>query len=115
MIQKQTYEYQARVAAIHTLRVNIKTLAAEARIIRQETSRAGAVYRPHLVEHRRGRLRSEARYAHLALAFLRGRSYRAVEARANNQPDSRELTAKLRRHWMGATEADVLRWLRGES
>lgn len=114
MIQKQTYEYQARVAAIHTLRVNVKTLAAEARIIRQETERAGAVYRPHLTEHRRGRLRREARYAHLALAFLRGRPYRAVEAKCREPVDEARLANKIQRHGPNVM-GRLGPWLRGES
>lgn len=96
-------EYDARVAAIHSLRVNIKSLAAEARIIRQETRRAGPAYRNALAEHRRGRLRSEARYAHLAQAFIRGRAHREVEVKTR-EPAWKTLSyaylaRKIERHW----------------
>lgn len=78
-VSEATYTYDWKVSAIHKLRVNIKSLAAEARIIRQEARRAGNFYSWQLTNHRRGKLREEARYTHLALAYLRGRTYAEVE------------------------------------
>lgn len=70
------------------LRVKIKSLAAEARIIRQEEHRALRLspenpdrlprYRT-LREHRKQDVRAAARAALLAYAFLRGRAYATVE------------------------------------
>lgn len=108
----RNYPLDCRVAAIHQLRVNVKSLAAEARIIRQETQRAGAAYAHMLSEHRRGKLRTEARYAQLALAFLRGRSYRTVEPRTSESPLVRRLHDKVARFYYKATQADVAVWLR---
>src|SRR5688500_5552827 len=79
---EQKHKYEPRVAAIHRLRVNVKSLAAEARIIRQEERRAGPAYRYEMSAHRRGRLREEARYAQLALAFVRGKPYKSAEREA---------------------------------
>ena len=60
------------------LRVKIKSLAAEARIIRCEEERS-----PHLWyelnRHRRFDVREEQRLSLLAYAFLRGRVYATVE------------------------------------
>ena len=75
-----TYVYDRKVSAIHKLRVNIKSLAAEAKIIRQEARRAGPGYREELTSHRRDHLRVESRVAHLALAFARSRAYKSVES-----------------------------------
>lgn len=108
-------EHDARIAAIHSLRVNLKSLTAEARIIRQEEQRAGAAYRPALAAHRRGRLRREARLTHLALAFVRGRPYRSIEARAKDPVDVANLTNKIVRHWSRTlTSAGVQAWLEAE-
>ena len=73
------HTYSATVAAIHTLRVNIKSLAYEATAIRKEEARAGALYVPDLHSHRVGSLRAATRIANLAIAFVRGRKYRQVE------------------------------------
>lgn len=106
--------YDRRIAAIHKLRVNLKSLTAEARIIRQETRRAGPAYRDELTMHRRGRLREEARYTHLALAFLRGRRYRQVEHEGSKDVSAARLIKKL-----GITGPDIVttipveRWLHG--
>jgi hypothetical protein len=108
-----------RVTAIHRARVNVKSLAAEARLIRQEERRAGWVYREELARHRRGRLRDEARYAGLALAFIRGRAYSAVEnnAKPGHRPDLVRLAKKIVGFWRfpmpaGLTADEVVsRWL----
>lgn len=105
-----TYEFNHRVLAIHTLRVNAKTLAAEAKVIRAETRRAGAQYRSALTEHRRGRLREEARYTYLAIAFLRGRSYKQAEGKTGKPVDARRLSEKLQRHGVAAP-LEVKGWL----
>ena len=113
MIQK--YSHDPKVEAIHRLRVNVKSLAAEAAIIRREARRAGAPYACALDLHRRTRLREEARYAHLALAFVRGRPYRQVEAKVLGElPGSIRLKEKLSRFLPSAatTEAEVAAWLR---
>jgi len=94
MIPKQ-YAYDHKVMTIHSLRVNVKSLAMEAKIIRKETLRAGPAYRCSLHYHRTGRLREEARLAHLALAFVRGRPYKSVEYTASKPVDSKALANKL--------------------
>jgi len=67
------------------LKVKIKSLAAEARIIRHEEAKArkwkNTALRVGLAGHRRGIVRSAARHTHLAYGFLRGRPYKAMEAK----------------------------------
>ena len=72
------------------LKVKIKTLAAEARIIRHEERRVKLWKRepgeaPHalffgLKSHRTDEVRREARCSHLAYGYLRGTKYREMEA-----------------------------------
>ena len=83
--------------AIAKLRVNAKSLANEARFIRQETAKTRPENRGELAAHRRGRLREEARLAYLALAFLRNRPYRSVEAKGSNPVSALKLASKLLR------------------
>ena len=106
------FEYKHHVAAIHRLRVNIKSLSAEAKIIRQEARRAGPGYREQLVLHRRGRLREEARYTHLALAYLRGRKYAQVEGGCKLPLDAAKLIEKLKRAGAQPEVYAVHTWLR---
>ncbi len=110
MIRK-IYAAEPRIAAIHQLRVNIKNLAIEAVFIRYETRRAGPAYRSLLTEHRRGKLREEARYAQLALAYLRGRAYRTVERTTRRPPCSDRLARKLDRFVRTVKPAELRAWL----
>lgn len=94
-METKTFTYDPKIAAIHKARVNVKSLAAEARMIRREERRAGPAYRLELAAHRRGRVREEARYAQLALAFIRGMAYRNVENKAK-PVDPDRLIKKIR-------------------
>jgi|GEM_PF-3115164 len=95
-------------------RVNVKSLAAEAAIIREEAARHKLTgeHKESLHRHRRGRLRREARYAQLAYAFLRGRKYREVEqkVRYGNEPNRITLAKKISR-FQYTDEVTVGRWL----
>lgn len=70
------------------LKIKLKSLATEAKIIRQEEDRLRGAQKVHLqdlrremAEHRRGIVRSESRHTGLAYAFIRGKGYREVEPR----------------------------------
>lgn len=67
------------------LRVKIKSLAVEARIIRLEEQRAKKRHDTALLvsleQHRKYVVRSEARHSQLAYAFLRGKPYDMVETK----------------------------------
>jgi len=78
------------------LKVKIKSLATEARIIRMEERKSLAQSRkkgttPHMAywglrSHRTGIVREEARYSQIAYAYLRGRPYRITE-KTDRTPD----------------------------
>ena len=73
---------------IKHLKVKIKSLAAESKIIRKEEFRAPSQYeRNNLALHRRGIVRSTARHSLLAYGFLRGRSYAQMEGKAFSPPN----------------------------
>lgn len=101
---------------IAKLRVNVKSLAAEARIIRRETDRArDPETKNSLALHRTGRLRSEARHAQLALALARRRSYRSVEPTSKTEPQWDRILTKIQqltysREARAAAEVLLLEW-----
>lgn len=99
---------------VHKLRVNVKSLAAEAKIIRDEIRRADTTEaRQALHDHRMIRVRPEARLAHLALAFVRGRSYKQAEASTRQAPVARDLAQKIGRFmYLRDIERKVCAWLR---
>jgi len=77
--EQAVHVFSMKVLVIHTLRINVKSLAAEAKINRQEMRRCGPHYRCSLSHHRREDLRDAARITHLALNFVRGTPYKSVE------------------------------------
>lgn len=105
------HQWEAKVAAIHSLRCNVKSLAAEAKFIQKEEKRCGKCYRDGLRYHRVSRLREEARYACLALAFTRGRPYLTVEQKAEHLPEVKRLYEKIKRHLGNVFSKDVENWL----
>lgn len=65
---------------IKQLKVKIKSLAAESRIIRLEASRTKNLSAKNdMSNHRTGIVRSEARWSLIAYGFLRGRKYSDIE------------------------------------
>lgn len=68
------------------LKVKIKSLAEEAKIIRKEEAR-NPEFRLGLAEHRKGIVRNEARHTLLAYAFLRGKDYKQVEPKCHEKPE----------------------------
>lgn len=104
-----------RVLAIHRLRINVKSLASESRLIRQEEKRCGLIYVEQLRWHRISDLREESRYAGLALAFIRGRKYSEVENKGSRGVDVIRLEKKVEkflRYRPGSP--DFHNWVSGE-
>lgn len=100
-------------ASLRKLRINIKSLAAEARFNRLEKHRAstGSI-KQQLDLHRTGPLRQEARVSQLAYAFLRGVPYRVVESSVrdpNNMEYVCRLVSKKLQRLTGSSDTDVLR------
>ncbi len=82
------------------LKVKIKSLADEAKIIRHEEKKWGPrrersfehmLLHDSLRDHRRLDVRSEARAAHLAYAYLKGRDYIQVENHLRDPNDSKHM------------------------
>jgi len=98
---------------IHKLRVNVKSLAAEAKIIRDEIRRATTTEaKAALHDHRMARVRPEARLAHLALAFTRGVPYKVAETKAREIPSVKDVTNKVTRFaWVPDAEMKIRAWL----
>lgn len=69
------------------LKIKVKHLAAEARIIRSEERKVTGWDRWHLQHHRKTVVRRAARDAQLAYGFARGRTYEQMEAKCDLPPD----------------------------
>lgn len=89
------------------LRVKIKSLAAEARIIRHEERKVKARRREpgeepdtlffDLQRHRKIDVRREARSALLAYGFIRGTTYVAMEVKPHTKPDWKRVQKMVER------------------
>lgn len=77
------------------LKIKIRSLAAEATIIRHEEKRwpGPSATRTGLHLHRVFEVRREARAALLAYGFLRGRAFRKIEAKSRQMPDWKRIEA----------------------
>ena len=80
------------------LRVKIKSLAEEARIIRREERRSFGVLREELHRHRVLEVRRAARHAHLAYGLIRGRSVGDMEPFSYVEPDMDEITRLIKKY-----------------
>lgn len=79
------------------LKIKLKSLAEEARIIRKEEKK-GTRFRAELEEHRKGIVRYEARHTHLAYGFLRGRKLEQIEKNPKNKPDWNKVRKMIERY-----------------
>lgn len=95
--------------SIKYLKVKIKSLAEEARIIRLEEHRAKSKKDTFLLnglkQHRIGIVRYEARHSQLAYAYLRGRQYHQVESICTTDPDWSRVE-KLIKKYYGSIDSD---------
>jgi hypothetical protein len=81
------------------LKVKVKSLAAEASIIRTEARRTNRVaLRNGLTEHCKEVVRKAARNTQLAYGFVRGREYRQIEPGAYSPPDWKEITRMVKQY-----------------
>ena len=84
------------------LKVKLKSLAAEAKIIRQEEKKAKKYKDQELLSglewHRKDTVRSAARHTLLAYAFIRGVSYKKVEAKCEKAPDLKRIMAMVQKY-----------------
>lgn len=95
------------------LKVKIKSLAEEARIIREEERKTqDPEARAGLVSHRKGTVRQEARHTLLAYGFLRGKKYRQIEPKSHTKPVWPRVVRMLRTY--GLEDPGWKIWKRGE-
>lgn len=82
------------------LRVKIKSLAEESRIIRLEEKRAGKweELRNRLHRHRVIDVRQEARVAHLAYGLIRGRTLERIEPKRTTEPNWKRVHDLLKKY-----------------
>jgi len=73
--------------SIRFLKVKVKSLAAEAAIIRMEETRSRGELRSSLRFHRQHDVRREQRCAQLAYGYLRGVPMARIEPGAKTEPD----------------------------
>ena len=101
------------------LKVKVKSLAAEAKIIRREEQRCKS--RPadkpgrtelllQLKAHRRDTVRREARHSLLALGYLRGRTYRTMERTCHQSPSWSEVERMVKKYGPPAHNTSFEDW-----
>jgi hypothetical protein len=84
------------------LKVKVKSLAEEAKIIRKEEDKGYC--RVDLECHRKSIVRRAARETLIAYGFLRGREYRQIELNTKTQPDWKKVKAMVDKYWFGGRE-----------
>lgn len=104
---------------IRKLKIKLKHLAAEARIIRHEARQVHGMERWNLNHHRTTVVRDEARATLLAYGFLRGREYSQLEGKRNNDWNFHttikpKALSMAKRYGRGVTDAAFEQWLDGE-
>lgn len=90
--------YDADIDKRKFLKVKIKSLAAEAKIIRQEEFRSNLKTRDALYWHRIFVVRKEARATNIAYGILRGKSYNQIEQKAHSEPDWKRVKEMLKKY-----------------
>jgi hypothetical protein len=86
--------------SIRFLKVKIKSLTAEARIIRLEEGRSRGELRAALRSHRQWDVRREQRATQLAYVYLRGRARVTIEPGARSEPDWDRVTTMVKKYGM---------------
>lgn len=80
------------------LRIKLKSLVAEVRIIQREEKRMPTLLRMEMQAHRKTVIRNVSRHTHLALGFLRGRSYEQLERIHHSEPEWKKVEDMLFRY-----------------
>lgn len=88
------------------LKIKLKSLAEESRIIRREERKTHGQLRNELREHRVGVVRSEARHTHIAYGLIRGLSLEQIEKEGSAAFNADKVNTMIRKY--GATKAPPL-------
>ena len=112
-LKDPSFTEEAKYAAIHALRVNVKSLAAEAIFIREEISKTKNNFvKGYLNNHRIRKLRVEARHTQLALAAVRGKPYKFIEQKTKFAPDFDKIRTKAKQYvWYHKDRDKINQWI----
>ena len=91
------------------LRIKIKSLAAEATIIRQEANKTKGMVKWGLNQHRTEVVRKHSRDNLLAYGLLRGIPYQAIELKCDKAPDFKHVAEIAIR--FGGNGVDISIWI----
>lgn len=91
------------------LRIKIKSLAAEATIIRNEARKVKGMVKWGLNNHRTETLRNYARHNLLAYGLLKKIPYSTIEQKCEKVPNFKMILEIAKR--FGASDADAIAWL----
>ena len=91
------------------LKVKVKTLAAESRIIRKEARKTSGMVKWAMNDHRKGIVRRHSRTNLLAYGFLRGLPYEAMESKCKEKPNFEEVSKVMKR--FGGDEKEIESWI----
>lgn len=97
-------------AAKAKLKIKVKHLAEEARIIRREAQNHRGALRHDLKQHKVLVVRPEARATQLVYAFLKGRTYEQVEGLAKSEPQWYRCIKMVERYALGEMQR-FLEWM----
>lgn len=96
------------------LKIKLKHLAEEARIIRTEAHKqyaAGNYQKGNdLTDHRKGKLRRAARATHIAYGYLRGVPYSRIEKTSKTEPDWKAVVRMVRDYGEDSADDGLAHW-----
>lgn len=98
---------------IHRARINIKSLTAESAFIRQEINKVASLEcKCDLHNHRIQKVRPETRLAHLALAYIKGKTRSSCETSPKTEIEPEKLLNKIKR-WgiIPPSKEEIKNWL----
>ena len=92
------------------LKIKIKSLAAETKIIKHEESKLHGEARQSLQHHRKTVVRHEARHSLLAYGYMRGRPYRSIEMKCHEDPNWQKVQKMVERFGGGKCDNEIAAW-----
>jgi len=97
-----------------SLKIKLKSLAEEARIIRKEERKLVQSGRGpetgYLSSHRKQVVRHAARSTHVAYGYIRGRTYQELEVSAKTEPDWDAIAKMVTKYSHKVDHSDMILW-----
>lgn len=91
------------------LRIKVKSLVAEAQIIRQEANKTNGWVKWGLKQHNKDIVRRHTRHNLLAYGCLKGIPYKTMEKKCETSPNFKKVQEIARR--FGGTSEEVTAWI----